>query len=335
MWIKRVAFSRALPRNRRAFTLVELLVVIAIIGILIGLLLPAVQSAREAARRTSCTNNLKQMMLAGLNYHDAYKVFPTSATFHADHSDASFGLHFALLPYIEQQNLADSVGQAVILAQLENQALQALFLDIYYCPSHEVGPEDHTADGYGTTTYFGVTGAGRSALRDLENGHCGDFFTDGVFFPYGHVGIRHITDGTSQTLAIGERIYQLRTFFAGAWYNGNPETPDGFSNRDKVCSYAAKNMRWGITTPEEVGHYVSSQSAPAGAPRTILFNDLFWGSDHPGGLNFALTDGSVHFVEDSIDLLVLANMATRAGGEIKDDLSAPPPGSFRPPVPPR
>ena len=323
------------PFTRRSrscgFTLIELLIVIAIISLLLALLLPAVNSAREAARIAKCKNNLKQMMIAALNYESAHRKLPAAATFHSTTDQTSFGLHFSVLPYIEQQNLVESAGEAQIVAEIRDPGIKSLFLDLYYCPSHPKLDEDYTTKGWGTTTYFGVTGAGKCGLKDLENSHCGDYYTDGVFFPYEHVRLKKITDGTSRTLAIGERIYQLRTFFAGAWYKGRPKDPDDFRRSDKVCSYAAKNMRWGITTPEQVGYYVASELAPQGAPKTILFNDLFWGSKHPGGAQFARVDGSVHMMSAETDLRILANMATANCGEGLDDLDQPLPGSFVPP----
>ena len=166
-------------------------------------------------------------------------------------------------------------GDAIILSEMENPQIRSIFLELFYCPSHGTGSEDYTVDGWGTTTYFGVTGAGKCRLKDLEDSHCGDYYRDGMFFPYEHVKMKDVTDGTSKTLAIGERVYQLRTFFAGAWYTGKPDNPNDFRSTDKVCSYASKNMRWGITRPEIVGYYVASNLAPRGVPKTILFNDLF------------------------------------------------------------
>ncbi|MAT71341.1 MAG: hypothetical protein CMJ58_17665 [Planctomycetaceae bacterium] len=313
-------------RRARGFTLVELLVVIAIIGVLVALLLPAVQSAREAARRMSCTNNLKNIILAAHNYHGSVGEFCPSAQLPGKSSETSISMHISLLPYIEQGAL-----DAVVTERLRNSpngtldelALTDALLNgeitIYWCPSRDQSEqEDFTDAGRALVTYFGVTGAGRNGNRYTfaNPAQCGEVFNDGVFYPYEAVSIKHITDGTSQTLAIGERTYQLRTFFAGAFYNGAKPYSAGTT---QVCSHAAKNMRWGITSPEDVGYYVMAQNAPNGSPKTILFNDLFFGSDHPSGANFAYADGSVHFLADDTSVTVLRNLATRSGGETAQD----------------
>lgn len=310
----------------RGFTLVELLVVIAIIGILVALLLPAVQAAREAARRMSCTNNLKNIVLAAHNYHDSFGQFCPSAELPGKASDTSIGMHIRLLPYIEQGALNAVVTER--LRQSQNETLDELALtdallngdiNIYWCPSRDQSEqEDFTTAGRALVTYFGVTGAGRNGNRYTTSnpGQCGEIFNDGVFYPYEAVKMKQITDGTSQTLALGERTYQLRTFFAGAFYNGTKPYGPGTT---QVCSHAAKNMRWGITTPEEMGYYVQAQNAPPGSRKTILFNDLFFGSEHPSGANFAYADGSVHFLPSDTSVTVLRNLASRNGGEITDD----------------
>lgn len=307
-------------RQRIAFTLVELLVVIAIIGVLVALLLPAVQAARESARRTSCVNNLKNMVLAAHNYESAHGQFPAgSIPAIEDDKTGSRGLHYELLDYIEQGVLKDATSTDNPSAELF-----ATNVSIYWCPSHPFErTEDYTLEGHPTTTYYGVMGAGRHGNiwwvsgeldNPLEQGHCGHVYKDGMFFPYEHVKIESVTDGTSHTLAIGERIYQLRSFFGGASFSGAADYRDA----TKICSQAAKNMRWGITTPEETGYYSAAQTYPRGAIRNVNFNDLFWGSDHPGGVQFAFADGSVRFLDESTSLTVLQNLATRNGGERED-----------------
>jgi prepilin-type N-terminal cleavage/methylation domain-containing protein/prepilin-type processing-associated H-X9-DG protein len=310
----------------RAFTLVELLVVIAIIGVLVALLLPAVQAAREAARRMSCSNNLKNVILAAHNYHDSFGEFCPSADLPGKANQASVGMHIRLLPYVEQGVLGDVVDQA--LRQSANKTLDELNLSealvngdikIYWCPSRDASEQEEFTDaGRALVTYFGVTGAARNCSKYTfaDTDHCGDVYNDGVFYPFEPVKMKDISDGTSQTLAIGERTYQLRTFFAGAHFEGQRPYSPGTT---KVCSHAAKNMRFGITTPDETGYYSRSTDAPPGAPRVVPFNDLFWGSDHPSGAQFAYADGSVHFLTADTSITILRNLASRNGGEMPDD----------------
>lgn len=317
-------------RPLHGFTLVELLVVIAIIGVLVALLLPAVQAARESARRMSCNNNLKNMMLAAHNYESSFGEFPTSATQITGDEHAS-SLHILLLPYIEQGNLNDQVKARLKQfntndIRVIDDLLRQVFTALYWCPSQIAQAGEYNSEGVQTTTYFGVMGTGRNGdcmrgkvyggTGTLEQGHCGTVSLDGVFIPFENVKISDISDGTSQTLAIGERAYQLRSYFTGAWISGSsPETAT------KICSHASKNMRWGITTPEEMGYYTASGDAPPGAKKDILFNDLFWGSAHSGIVPFAFADGSVHNLSEDIDLVVLKNLATRNGGETQESLN--------------
>ena len=309
---------------RRAFTLVELLVVIAIIGVLVALLLPAVQSAREAARRMSCSNNLKNMILAGHNYHDSFGRFCASAE-RTGNSDAGIGMHITLLPYLEQGNLEQIVDSALdntTNRTLKEAALSSVLyetdLSVYWCPSRPTDEkEEWTGEGVGMVTYFGVMGSKRNCnFYDLEDSHCGDVYNDGVFYPYESVSMKDITDGTSNTLAIGERTYSLRGFFAGAFYSG--EEPYG-PGTTKVCSYAAKNMRFGITTPEESGYYTKTELPEPHMRLIVPFNDLHWGSEHPGGAHFAHADGSVQFYTDDTALEVMRTLASRNGGETIDN----------------
>jgi prepilin-type N-terminal cleavage/methylation domain-containing protein/prepilin-type processing-associated H-X9-DG protein len=308
--------------SARGFTLVELLVVIAIIATLIGLLLPAVQSARESARRMSCGNNIRNIMLAAHNYHDSYGKFCASAEIAGRTAGTSIGMHIRLLPFLEEGALEAHVAEQ--LDRSANETLDELAISdallnsgisIYWCPSRDrAEQEDYTQTGRALVTYFGVSGSGRNGnrYRFSNSGQCGDVYKDGVFYPFEEVKISQITDGTSKTLALGERTYQLRTFFAGAFYNGARPYAAGTS---QVCSHAAKNMRWGISTPQQTGYYVRAQNAPSGAPKTILFNDLFFGSEHEGGATFAFADGSVRFLNDSINLELLRDLASRNGGE--------------------
>ena len=314
-------------RNDSGFTLVELLVVIAIIGVLVALLLPAVQAARESARRMSCGNKVRQMVLACHNYENSFKVFPAGAQEIEGASGASGGLSWlvAILPYIEQGNVAQQIDNINQIGDIinNNRALYETQLELYWCPSRPAEDrEDFSEDGAAISTYFGITGApifdgsgnevtvNDDERWDLEDGHCGDLYTNGVIVPYLPISMRQITDGTSNTFAVGERTWQLRTFFQGAFYNGR--SPDAAS---KICSHSQKNMRWGISTPEETGHYVFEQDPPPGANLVVRFNDFFFGSNHPNGAHFANADGSSEFVAGDVDLSVLQYKSTRNGGD--------------------
>lgn len=217
------------------------------------------------------------------------------------------------------QALDQTVNRSLKEANLASTLTQNQ-LSLYWCPSQDqLAKQDWTGLGTAMVTYFGVMGAGRYGnVYDLEDGHCGDVYNDGIFYPFETVSIKKISDGTSQTIAIGERNYSLRGFFTGAFWQGAEPYSAGTS---RVCSYSAKNMRWGITTPDERGYYVQAQDFPVGGKKVVLFNDLFWGSEHPGIAQFAYADGSVHGMSDSTSLTVMRNLATRNGGEIKDDES--------------
>ena len=295
------------PRRNAGFTLVELLVVITIIGILIALLLPAVQAAREAARRLQCANNLKQLGLALHNYHQALGSFPTGAAW-ADGPDTRASWHVLVLPYLEQQSLYERLDQTQSMYDGENLELGKQIPHIFTCPSDGRQPTDpyKPESQSRTTNYLGVMGAGRNGnVVDLNDGSCGDYYTDGVFFPYSRTRIADIRDGSSNTLAVGERIYELRLWTKGAYYDGTPD--------NHVCIFASKNIRWPMNSDPEVLCY---RNCPG--ERTCLFNNLYFGSRHPGGAQYVFADGSVHFLSETINFQVYQDLATTNGGEVSN-----------------
>jgi prepilin-type N-terminal cleavage/methylation domain-containing protein/prepilin-type processing-associated H-X9-DG protein len=306
-------------RRRLGFTLVELLVVIAIIGILIALLLPAIQSARESARRMSCQNNLKQFSIAILMYHDVYKCYPPSGrTLMQSSGQISLGMHFDVLPFIEEGNLKNAAGASTNMTQLDatSAAMRAAQVTVFFCPTVSREDYNYTSGDWGVSTYYGLTGSGHTGhVRVLEHGHCGDIYTDGLLFPDSDVNIKQVTDGTSHTLMLGERVYELRSFFSGAWWEGSTA-----QNPTKICTYSARNLRWPIGTPDELGYYVKDTFAPAGKPKTVLFNDLFLGSNHAGQIQAAFGDGHVSGVSKDIDFTLLKSLATRNGDETIGEL---------------
>jgi len=279
--------------------LVELLVVVTIIGILIAILLPAVQAAREAARRMQCANNLKQLGLALHNYHAALGSFPPGSI-QTNVAPAYAGLNVYLLPYLELQMVYENLNQNLGVFSAPNDVTGQMLLSVYHCPSDSDAPIDLSDTlNLAVTNYVGVMGAGRNnQVVALEHSICGDYYTDGVFFPKSATRIADIKDGTSNTLAMGERTYQLRS-----WFKGSYGTPN------QVCVYSSKDIRWPINA-------VGLSYDPTAASDTVLFNDLYFGSQHPGGAEFVLADGSVQFISESIAFSVYQDLATIAGNEI-------------------
>jgi prepilin-type N-terminal cleavage/methylation domain-containing protein/prepilin-type processing-associated H-X9-DG protein len=315
---------------RSGFTLVELLVVIAIIGILIALLLPAVQSARESARRTQCVNNLKQIGLALHNYQDSKRSLPPAAIhprFPAEDQWVN-GLSVFLFDYIEQGAYAEQLemDRAYNAAGSRNLVLGKTQIATYLCPSHDQLIDENNplaaAEMWRVTHYNGVMGTYRKVQPSFETAHCGTFSLDGLFppdlqgqrppapippnpsplpppaVPRGK-RLDDVLDGTSNSLAVGERAYHVRAWIRGAEKQGDPA---------KLCVVQAKNIRWPINSNPKVIFYTPT-------PRTCVFNDLFFGSKHPGGANFVFADGSVHFLRQTIAFSIYEDLATIQGGE--------------------
>ena len=282
--------------KRSAFTLVELLVVIAIIGVLVALLLPAVQAAREAARRMSCRNNIKQIVLALHNYHDSFRSLPTGAApssrFPTDPSTWSW--HSLLLPRIDQGPLHDllrpNTPQSLLEALSDPAKVAALQQPIssFRCPS-DSGP-DLNANRHldlggldlpvATTNYLGCAGVDTSSP------------TDGLFYFNSNHRFRDILDGLSNTFAVGERstlaIKGNVLPAAGVWAGAASFPCNTALPNDCVTGfYASVSM--------ELQTGVGLGSVGGTAPS--------WGytSQHPGGALFGLADGSVRFVSETID----------------------------------
>jgi prepilin-type N-terminal cleavage/methylation domain-containing protein/prepilin-type processing-associated H-X9-DG protein len=292
--------------QRRAFTLVELLVVIAIIGILIALLLPAIQAARAAARRSGCQNNLKQLGLALQNYHAAKKVFPPGGRKHSTSGKIGISWRALILPQLEESSLHEQLGLRPDGGATNMLAAEKELPKVFACPAAEPSEDIDKR-----SNYWGVCGAARNNERiDLEDMICGDLFTNGMFFPDSKTKTAKITDGTSHTLAVGERVYSVvRSWPTGVTWVGTPPT--------RICSEAANNIRYPINASHaQFGYYVADGKAPPTGPFSILGNDLFFGSNHSGGANFCFADGSVHYLNDTIDFTIYEDLATIAGQEV-------------------
>lgn len=333
--------SAGRARSSDAFTLIELLVVIAIIAILIALLLPAVQRVREAAARASCTNNLKQLTLACHNYHDAIGFLPCGH-YDGDYNVATPPLQFGgytqngmnwswlafILPYVEQGN-AYSAGGIPSMA-LDASSAVAVKVPTFLCPSDRLiamAPQAEQSHYWtapvvvGMTNYKGVQGANSCLSPFPNNGVNGPEIDstsptdcecwadgDGLIFDLRWerpIRLTDIIDGTSNTLMIGEDVYLPATI--GNNCSGGPCYGRGYAwaFEPLVESTCAVPLNYvGITTP------VANQIANNG------FVAQGFKSNHPGGAQFAMADGSVHFIGDNTPLGLYRALATMRGGEV-------------------
>ncbi len=292
-------------RTHSGFTLVELLVVIAIIGILIGLLLPAVQSAREAARRIHCQNNLKQQGLALLNYHDRHKKFPPGLVW----PDKTMWSG-KLLPYLEQVALYDTLNQGAPWTEPPNATACATVLSVFRCPSRSA-PDQLDAQGIDLRVpcNYIASSSGTTARESGPPPLVGRFNSDGMFFVNSQVRIAEVRDGTSNTVAIGEAVFRFEP--SGADHTGVNQFID----------------HWYIGTPEGAGNEVSEGMGTTAAPVNAhkdksLFVDereLGFGSWHPGGAQVVFADGHVEFISDSIDRETWHALGTRDGFDIRKE----------------
>ena len=336
---------RSMRSRSFGFTLVELLVVIAIIGVLVALLLPAVQAAREAARRMTCVNNVKQISLACLNYESTYGTLPAGARPNASEKAGKYvsknglSFHVTILPFAEVGNLSSNILEIInrksetksragttwqeepdIYQDPELDPLRQLDVSLYLCPSDsEIYDDFLDSEQYTSRSYFGVTGSAYSRDPTLEDDYTsfGDWAVnkDGALYYGSQRKFREVTDGTSNTFLVGERWYQTRSWLVG----GRASSPTSIVlysckniNRDNPINvslhpsnYYRQHVDWGNNPPLEPG-----------GQEIVGLHDLFFGSFHPGGAHFGYIDGSSHFINDSIDMNVYLGMGSVQGGEI-------------------
>jgi prepilin-type N-terminal cleavage/methylation domain-containing protein/prepilin-type processing-associated H-X9-DG protein len=309
---------------RRGFTLIELLVVIAIIAVLVGLLLPAVQAAREAARRIACANNLKQLGLACLNYHDYQGSFPPGAlgplgpAFPQDAQLKHHGLATHLLPYLEQQALANLYDWKASWFDPQNQTAVNTQLNVWQCPSAQPNRVDDGSiptvtppqwDSFTGTAacgdYAGMysvnAGLVAAGVIDPPGGtrdELGNY--EGVFAINHTRGLAAILDGTHNTILIAEcagrpQLWHRLSVVPNQWLSGGP--------------WSSRNLLWsrGAT---------ADGSAFYGSCAVNCTNDREVYGFHPGGANVLFADGHVQFLKDTINIRVFVRLVTRDGGEI-------------------
>jgi prepilin-type N-terminal cleavage/methylation domain-containing protein/prepilin-type processing-associated H-X9-DG protein len=307
-------------RNPRGFTLVELLVVIAIIGILVALLLPAVQAAREAARRIKCTNSLKQLGLASHSFHDSHREFPPGLDQIKVNQSPKYrgtSLFTFLLPHYEQGNLLADWDYDFPLNNTQGgeAARSATILSMLLCPSDQIRKNPTVIDGryYGVSSYGG-NGGTRST-------HPKKATCDGIFYTTGPasepepnqkpVKLSMVMDGTSQTILFGERNHfdrNFETFAAVGWVDsldlfGTWAAIGGRKNIADVTMSAYTVINYEI--PFDYANLGSASPPASSASDFEVYEDRresAFGSRHPGGANFALTDGSVRFLSETLPL---------------------------------
>ncbi|MBA4105967.1 MAG: hypothetical protein C0485_09430 [Pirellula sp.] len=312
----------------KGFTLVELLVVIAIIGVLVALLLPAVQAAREAARRSDCTNRLRQLALASQNHHDAKGFFPSASATKliagTTNNVTALSYIVQILPYIEQQGVLSLVNQAQHWSDPSNLNVSRTPLTAIRCPSQEIGEMTFTAQPGGGDTeelnslrahYMAVMGA-KIACPAPATGYPGSTYEtspaatcadaggaalNGVMYPGSETRFKDVRDGSTNTFLIGEISWDVGP--QRVWLVGSASKTAVYNYQ-----YTAKN----VTYPLNTAYRAASGQPPSGYPN----NDLSFGSHHHGGAHFAMTDASVQFISEGVDLVgVLRPLASRASEE--------------------
>ena len=289
-----------------AFTLIELLVAIAIIGLLIALMMPAIQAAREAARRTQCKNNLKQIGLALHNYHGTVGVFPpgyvAADIIDPENTAPGWGWGSMLLPYLEQASVFNGCNFDLAIEHPANTTTGRTRLDVFICPTDiRTGQFDVSDDSgnilailFSTNSYAGCFGSGGEIGETPE-------ISTGLFYRNSQIRVRDIFDGTSSTIAIGERAATLtQTPWVGAVAFGVARVTAGAP----VFSDAVEEA------PVQVLAHTGSH--PLDHPESDP-DDFF--SLHKGGVHFLMADGSVRFLKSTVDFEVLHALSTRAGLE--------------------
>ena len=336
---------------RRGFTLVELLVVIAIIGILVALLLPAVQNAREAARRMSCTNNLKQIALACHTYHDQYKSFPMGNITQGNCCGTCSGMTWtiAILPYMEQQQLFDQYDDTKYNESIDNALVVQTNLAAYDCPSEdatdvndspESGPHTGNSCAQDAVTEWGQRAIGRGVNHEWNRGSyraCSgrtDTRAAGWWdnnqaidagYPINWRGIMHsvgthgmttermgdIVDGTSNTMLVGEM---------GSFDDVTDANNLSPARRRTFWAYSYTSYNQSTAVPQSrtflVDYAKCSRIGGAGGSNPCK---RAWGAYHPNGINFAFGDASVRFVRPSVDMVLFVTQASIEGG--RDELT--------------
>ncbi len=296
--------------QKRGFTLIELLVVIAIIAILIALLLPAVQQAREAARRSTCKNNLKQIGLGLHNYHDAHRIFPfatvlkVNARSYTDQALARQSWFHMVLPFVDQAPLYDKIRTGFSAGNVYAGHSQATaIIPVFMCPSDPNSGKSVSAIDGGNGFHSNYLLCSGSTSQGADGTYPA---LNGIFFNVSNIRIRDVIDGLSNTIAASEiNIVSNNADFRGAVWNTWNNAGATFT------TLRSPNTLVGDIT---AGCRVAPL-APCGAS-SANNQQIHARSQHVGGVHCLLADGSVRFISENIDTGTFNALGTRAGGEV-------------------
>jgi prepilin-type N-terminal cleavage/methylation domain-containing protein len=295
------------PRKHRGFTLIELLVVIAIIAILIALLLPAVQQAREAARRTQCKNNLKQIGIAFHNYHDTHTSLPAGYIYRHGAGKPNYGWAVAIMPFMDQKNLYDQLQPGSIPlkdryksgASATDKALLQTSVNVYHCPS-DTGRDLATSVNFGSSNHFRVAYSSYVGCAGWSNTpgyptHAND--CGGLLWGNSYLRFADCTDGLTNTELVGEREFRSH----GATWVGAGRN-DSYGNNGT------------LRTLFRGAFQINFDYAKAGSPENVGKGQS---SEHVGGLNILLGDGSSRFLSENSNMSGVVNpLVLRNDGKV-------------------